>query len=301
MMQTSHGFFQCVDHFSKYIDPSTPSSSRCRSARTPLRMTVGQVARYYKDPTDKHFLYANTWGSTSEKNASCRRETTLGTSASSITKLILISDAPWEIMRMLTSGIAPKTLAAMPGVLRMFSPTRQTIAFRPSYFASARRARSAAIAAIASFESTVTETLTSEVETMSTGQRWLANTSKILFRNPCAINMRVATTSATVIRFLAAIALKIFLVLGAVAVIRVPSHFGLDEFKMSTGIFFWMAGNRVAGCRTLAPKYASSAASSKVMVLMRRAWGQRLGSVVIMPSTSVQISMRCAFSPAPTM
>src|SRR5215831_18769614 len=157
---------------------------------------------------------------------------------------MLISDAPWEIIRMLTSGIAPKTLAAIPGVLRMFSPTRQTIAFRPSYFASARRARSAAMD---SFESTVTETLTSEVETMSTGQRWLAKTSKMLFRNPWAISMRVATTSTTVIRFFAAIALKRFLVLGAVAVIRVPSHFGLDEFKISTGMFFWMAGNSVAG------------------------------------------------------
>src|SRR5215813_847055 len=150
-------------------------------------------------------------------------------------------------MRMFTSSMAQKTLAAIPGVLLMFSPTRQTMALRPSYFVSARRARSSAIAAIDSFESTVTETLTSEVETMSTGQRWLANTSKILFRNPWAINMRVATTSTTVIRFLAAIALKIFLVLGAVAVIRVPSHFGLDEFKMSTGMFFWMAGNSVAG------------------------------------------------------
>src|SRR5262244_5771 len=254
MMQTSHGFFQCVDHFSKYIDPSTPSSSRCRSARTPLRMTVGQVARYYKDPTDKHFLYANTWGSTSEKNASCRRETTLGTSASSITKLILISDAPWEIMRMFTSSIAQKTLAAMPGVLRMFSPTRQTMALRPSYFTSARRARSEAIAAMDSFESTVTDTLTSEVETMSTGQRWLAKTSKMLLRNPWAMSMRVATTSTTVMRFLAAMALNVFLLLGAEEVMRVPSHFGFCEFKISTGIFFWMAGSKVAGCSTLEPK-----------------------------------------------
>src|SRR5215831_18901057 len=148
---------------------------------------------------------------------------------------------------MLASGMALNTLAAIPGMLLMFSPTRQTMALRPSYFASARRARSAAIAAIDSFESTVTDTLTSEVETMSTGQRWLAKTSKILFRNPWAINMRVATTSTTVIRFLAAIALKIFRVLGAVAVMRVPSHFGLDEFTMSTGMFFWMAGNSVAG------------------------------------------------------
>src|SRR5215468_6940211 len=140
---------------------------------------------------------------------------------------MFISDAPWEIMRMLTSGIAPKTLAAMPGVLRMFSPTRQTMALRPSYFTSARRAKSAEMAAIDSFESTVSDTLTSEVETMSTGQRWLAKTSKILFRKPWAMSMRVATTSTTVMRFLAAMALNTLLLLGAVAVMRVPSHLGL--------------------------------------------------------------------------
>src|SRR5215813_15297490 len=116
---------------------------------------------------------------------------------------------------MVASGIALKTLAAIPGVLLMFSPTRQTMALRPSYFTSARRARSAAMAAIDSFESTVTETLTSEVETMSTGQRWLAKTSKMLLRKPCAISMRVATTSTTVMRFLAAIALKMLLLFGA--------------------------------------------------------------------------------------
>src|SRR5262249_49837879 len=146
---------------------------------------------------------------------------------------------------MLASGMALKTLAAMPGALLMFSPTRHTMALRPSYFTSARRPRSAAMAATDSLESIVTETLTSEVDTMSTGQRWLAKTSKMLFRNPWAMSMRVATTSTTVIRFLAAMALKRFLLLGAVAVIRVPSHFGLREFRISTGMFLPMAGSRV--------------------------------------------------------
>src|SRR2546430_1203904 len=62
-------------------------------------------------------------------------------------------------------------------------------------------------------------------------------------------------------------------------------------------MFFWIAGSTVAGCNTLAPKYASSAASSKLMTLMRCASGQILGSVVRIPSTSVQISMRSEFSP----
>src|SRR5882762_3036290 len=119
---------------------------------------------------------------------------------------------------MLASRMALKTLAAIPGVLLMFSPTRQTMALRPTYFTSANLARSAAMAAMDSFESTVTDTLTSEVETISTGQRWLAKTSKILFKKPCAISMRVATTSTTVMRFLVAMALNMFLLLGAVAV-----------------------------------------------------------------------------------
>ena len=57
-----------------------------------------------------------------------------------------------------------------PGVSRIFSPTRQTIALRPAYFTSAIFSRSAAMAGIASLESTVSETLTSEVETTSMEQ-----------------------------------------------------------------------------------------------------------------------------------
>src|SRR5258706_9084779 len=177
-----------------------------------------------------------------------------GTSASSITKLMLISEAPCEIMRTLIPETAPKTFAAMPCVPRIFSPTRQTIALRPSYFTSARLRRSAAIAGIASFESTVTETLTSEVGTISTGHLCRANTSKMEARNPCAISMRVATMSTMVIRFLAAMALKVLRLGGMRAVMRVPSFFGLREFSTSTGMFFCTAGSSVAGCNTLAPK-----------------------------------------------
>src|SRR5229473_66026 len=49
-------------------------------------------------------VHANTSGSVSLKKVRCRRETTCGTSASSITKLILISEAPCEIMWMFTSS-----------------------------------------------------------------------------------------------------------------------------------------------------------------------------------------------------
>ena len=68
-----------------------------------------------------------------------------------------------------------------------------------------------------------------------------------------------------VIRFFAAMALKKFLHAGARARDPSASQPGLREFKMYTGIFFWIAGSTVAGCKTFAPKYASSAASSKLM------------------------------------
>ena len=41
---------------------------------------------------------------------------------------------------------------------------------------------------------------------------------------------------------------------GERAVMRVPSFEGLREFSTRIGIFFFTAGNMVAGCRTLAPK-----------------------------------------------
>ena len=113
--------------------------------------------------------------------------------------------------------------------------------------------------------------------------------------------MRVATISMMVMRFFAAMALNGFRQCVARARIRVPSLPGLREFSTSTGMFFCTAGSNVEGCRTFAPKYASSAASSKAIVLMRSAFGQIFGSVVFMPSTSVQISMRVASSPAPTI
>jgi hypothetical protein len=59
------------------------------------------------------------------------------------------------------------------------------------------------------------------------------------------------------------------------------------------------AGSNVAGCSTFAPKYANSAASSKLMVRIRCASAQIRGSVVSIPSTSVHISMASAESAAP--
>src|SRR5262249_34663480 len=83
------------------------------------------------------------------------------------------------------------------------------------------------------------------------------------------------------------------------AVMRVPSHEGLLELKMCTGILRSIAGSTVLGWSTLAPKYDSSAASSKETTLIRFAEETMRGSAVINPWTSVQISIAPAPSAAP--
>ena len=137
--------------------------------------------------------------------------------------------------------------------------------------------------------SMVSDTLTSEVATISTGVSKRSNTSKMRFRNPCAINMRVEWMLTSVILRLQAIDFTALEQGTASDTMRVPSTSGLREFRISTGIFFSTAGMTVAGCSTLAPKYASSAASAKEMILTRCPPGRMVGSAVSMPSTSVQI------------
>src|SRR6185369_2485530 len=176
-------------------------------------------------------FHANTSESRSAKNVRCNRWITFGTSSSSITKVKLISDAPCEIMRIFTSSSSPNTRAAIPGRSRKFSPTRQMMAFRPSYFTSASLARSADSAGMPSLVSTVTDTLTSDVETTSTAMPCLSNASKMDFKNPCTNSRRGAATSTIVMRFLTAMALKMFREWGARAVIFVPSQLGLREFS----------------------------------------------------------------------
>ena len=79
----------------------------------------------------------------------------------------------------------------------------------------------------------------------------------------------------------------------------VPLDDGLKEFLMVKGILsFWM-GFKVKGCNILAPKKASSEASSydnEWMVLV--SW-TNLGSLFCNPSISVQISIRSALITLP--
>ena len=76
--------------------------------------------------------------------------------------------------------------------------------------------------------------------------------------------------------------------------IRVPGSSGLKEFLTFKGMCLSLTGSMVLGCRTLAPKYASSAASPKFISSIFTASGMILGSADIKPSTSVQISSMSA-------
>ena len=66
--------------------------------------------------------------------------------------------------------------------------------------------------------------------------------------------MRVEWMLTTVILRLQAIDLMTLAQGTASAMMRVPATSGRREFRISTGMFFSMAGSTVAGCSTLAPK-----------------------------------------------
>jgi hypothetical protein len=87
----------------------------------------------------------------------------------------------------------------------------------------------------------------------------------------------------------------------AAAVITVPGCAGSKVFFTRTGMPARTAGWMVLGCSTLAPKYASSAASSKDSAGMVWASGTTRGSALITPGTSVQISISSAPMAAPRM
>mgnify|MGYP007103394881 CR=1 FL=1 len=80
-------------------------------------------------------------------------------------------------------------------------------------------------------------------------------------------------------------------------VVKRPSGFWV--WRTVTGMRASTAGWMVAGCSTLAPKAANSAASAKLRSGMGRASGTMRGSQVSTPSTSVQICTSSATRAAP--
>ena len=208
---------------------------------------------------------------------------------------------PCDTMRTLIARNAVKAVAATPGVSRIASPTRQTMACPPVRRTSAMRRSASTISVSRSVRSMVSDTATSEVDTTSTAVRIRSKTSKIAARKPCASSMRVDRTSMTVTPSLLAMDLTGGPDGGHEATMRVPSTSGFREFSTRTGTFPSIAGSIVRGCSTRAPKQASSDASANDSRGRRRASGTTDGSAVMTPSTSVQIWISSAPTPAPAM
>src|SRR5438309_7357282 len=196
------------------------------------------------------------------KHASCSRRTASYTRSSATTKVKLTREAPWEISDTLMSWTVVKMRAAIPGVVRNPSPTTHTIARCGSMLTSPSARSSLTMAGSARASSRVSDTLTSDVVTTSTTVRWRSNTSNSARRKPYAPSMRVDAICSTVMPVLCAMALTAPGQTAGSAATTVPGSSGASELQMRTGIRRAVAGSIVLGCSTLAPKYASSAASA---------------------------------------
>ena len=129
--------------------------------------------------------------------------------------------------------------------------------------------------------------------------RLRSNTSKIARSAPGVASMRGLRTFTITTFALPAIARTGSR--GASKVMRVPFPPAGAELNTYTGMPpRRTAGAIVFGCSTLAPKLASSAASSNRMCSISFAPSTTRGSAVSMPSTSVQISIASASSAAPS-
>ena len=238
--------------------------------------------------------------STGPSSAACRRATVSRARASSTTNVRFTREAPCEMSEILMSRIVSKTRAAMPGVVCRPSPTTQMIARPRSTRTSPRRSSSSVTADRSALSSTLSETLTSDVVTTSTDTRWRSNTSNNARRNPWAPSIRAEVIWSTVIPALCAMVLTVPGDASASAATTVPGSSGARESRMRTGMRRRMAGSKVLGCRTFAPKYASSDASAYDSVGTVRALLTTRGSAVMTPGTSVQIWISRASSAAPT-
>ena len=93
------------------------------------------------------------------------------TSPSRTTTVMFCREPPWETITRGRPSRAPSTRVARLASRRRPSPTAQTMAIPSSLETSANSDRSVAIASRALRSSMVTDTLTSEVVTTSTGVR----------------------------------------------------------------------------------------------------------------------------------
>jgi len=135
---------------------------------------------------------------------------------------------------------------------------------------------------------------------MSTGQRWLAILQNA-FQEPVRHQHASGHYINTVMRFFAAMALKIFLLLGAVAVIARSLTPGVARVQHQHGNVPLDGGQERGRMEHLGPKIGQLGGLFKADGLDAPRIRTKVGSVVIIPSTSVHISMRSALKPAPTM
>ena len=161
-----------------------------------------------------------------------------GTTSSSTTNVRLISEAPCEIMRILTSANSPNTRAANARSVAQILADQADDGLASFIFYIRQFGQVAASGGIDSFESTVSDTLTSEVETTSTATRCRSKAAKIALRNPCASCMRGAATSTMVMRFFTAMALKKFRQWGARAVISRSFARGIPRIQNDRPEYF---------------------------------------------------------------
>ena len=97
---------------------------------------------------------------------------------------MFLREPPCDTMARGRPSSAPSTRVASRASVRSRSPTAQTIAIPSSLATSAKAESSATMPSSARRSSIVTETLTSEVVTTSTGVRKRSNTSKTRRRKP---------------------------------------------------------------------------------------------------------------------
>mmetsp|Transcript_15695 Transcript_15695/g.51500 ORF Transcript_15695/g.51500 Transcript_15695/m.51500 type:complete len:269 (+) Transcript_15695:167-973(+) len=137
--------------------------------------------------------------------------------------------------------------------------------------------------------SIVSDTDTSEVATTSTEISFLRRMSNTLARNPYCPSMRVETMSSSVTFFLTTMEVRRESSIDRLRRMTVPGEAGLYEFfTRTTVVSSPMHGCIAWGCNTCAPKYASSVASSNVMIGIATVESTMRGSALRTPSTSFQ-------------
>ena len=153
------------------------------------------------------------------------------------------------------------------------------------------------MAGIDSLESTVSETLTSEVETMSTGHLCFVEDFENGFQKSMGHQHAGGDDVHDGDALFGGDGFERVPALGRAAVMRVPSFAGLRELSIMHGNIFLDGRQQRCGMQHLRAEVSQFGGFFKADVLDAARILQDSGSVVIMPSTSVQISMRFGAEP----